>query len=161
MALSATTTSNPPATRPAVAGCYKSFNTGATCPTAASGATYTIPVCTWSNVIATSCSGSQVQGCLHKDSTRCFASSLEGNIAKSYPFIVATVSGAALQVTTLSACYEQPPVNASPSCPATMLIVNSGTNVRSGCIGLDDPSKCSAWWGLYTFGTDTQGTCSP
>jgi hypothetical protein len=164
MALSATTTQ---ATRPAIEGCFKSYAAGATCPTG--NTRYTIPVCTWSNVMTTSCSGAQVQGCLAAGSTRCFFSSVNGNVGKSYSFIVADVRTAAgaTQLSALLACYERAPGGVTaPTCPTaaqgtTSLVSVLSTQEVGGCVNVNDARQCTNWWKEYNFGTDPNALCRP
>jgi hypothetical protein len=163
MTLSATSVANK---SPAIEGCYKSYAAAATCP---STGTYTIPVCSSSNVIASSCSGTNVHGCLAATSTRCFSNGRDGNIQPSYRFIVAslTTSGnpAVSTLGALSACYQPPPTN-SPTCtPASPLVTLPaflGTGAPGGCISMDIAATgtCTPWWKDYNLNTDALASCS-
>jgi hypothetical protein len=166
MALS-TITYNPgnTVTRPAIEGCYKAYTAGATCPSAVGGTGYSIPVCAWSNIINTTCSGAQVQGCLSAASTRCFSSIAEGNLGKSYSFIVANVrtNAGSTQLSALLACYEPAGV-AAPKCPAAeagtfSLVAVAGNREKSGCLDMNDPAQCASWWKAYNFNVDGNAFC--
>jgi hypothetical protein len=162
MALSATNSSAP---SPAIEGCYKSYASNSTCP---SNGTHTIPICNSSIDIGNSCFGEQVHGCLAAESTRCFTSGLDFNIATSYAFIIANVGNVSgtTTVAKLLACYQPPLANVT--CPAAPQQMTSLTafwsanfgSAAGGCVNLDDAGKCTAWWVQYNADIDKNGTCT-
>jgi hypothetical protein len=156
MALSATSNAS---TQPSIEGCYKSSAAGATCPRTGR---HTVPLCTWSNVISTGCSGTQVQGCLGSGSTRCFSSSSAGNVDRAYPFVVGSVGGTPPQVTSMLACYQRPvPASSVPSCPVAAAVKALWSTGEAGaCVSLDSTSSCKPWWVAYNGDLDAGGLCT-
>jgi hypothetical protein len=155
MTLSATSLT---ATQPTIEACYKSYAAGTTCPRTGR---HTVPLCTWSSIIATSCTGAQVQGCMGSGSTRCFSSSAAGNVDRAYPFVVGSVGGTPPQVTSLLACYHRPvPTSSVPSCPVATPVKRCGLQAR--------PVRVSAWTlptaasrgGLRIMATLMQAACA-
>jgi hypothetical protein len=156
MALSATSSTS---TQPSIEGCYKSYAAGATCPRTGG---HTVPLCTWSSVISTGCSGAQVQGCLGSGSTRCFSSSAAGNVDRAYPFVVGSIGGTPPQVTSLLSCYQRPvPASAVPVCPvAAPVRALWSTGEAGACVSLDNTSSCKPWWVAYNGNLDDGGLCT-